>query len=199
MKNLSCVTLSPRPESRGDLPPEVSYINHVSTFNNSAELHRQRLASLEAIQTPYWVWCDNDDGWRWPNDISLDNRVTYGYELKREVLGTINSVVEPSPWSANLHMAQPRMMHKAICSTRETKLLLPLLPQGEYYTEHMVYWILANACGTRYLPQVTTEWNVKTSGMHVLAERSIVNTCIWLLTNRYKILKEFASALQAAD
>lgn len=190
---LSCVTLSAEPALRTDLPDNVTYLNHVSIFSDSEGLHAQRLASLEAISTPNWVWCDVDDPWRWPALNEATSLVLHGDETVVENYGSIVNMVKGVDWNAEKHLSSPRLLHKAICPTAATHALLDILPRGNYWTEHMLYWLLAAHCGSVYLPKVVTEWNCNKHGMNTKVGAAMRNSTLWLMKNRQSVLEQLRS------
>lgn len=187
---LTCVTLSAVPTLRSDLPEEVVYKNAVSLITSSAELHSKRLNSLKELTTPNWVWCDDDDPWKWPKLTLAQTKVLHGDELVNERGVNIQTTEVGRDWTAEDHLCRPKMMHKAICPAAATLRLLPLLPEGEFYTEHLVYYLLAAHCGTTYKSEIVTQWNCARFGMHQKVTQAIHNTVVWLMQNQARVLGE---------
>lgn len=189
---LSCVTLSAAPHTRADVPSGVTYVNHVSRFASVAELHEQRVLSINAVNTPNWVWCDDDDPWLWPALPAPSMRVLHGDEVVLDQCSGDTVTRAGRTWDAEMHLHTPLLMHKAVCPTAASKIVAGLLPMGNYWTDHMLYYLLAAWQGATYLPKIVTQWVRRGAGLHRFEDGLGVsrNTVLWLMQNRTSVLAQ---------
>lgn len=189
MKNLfTCVTLSSTPIGR-KMPEGVLHLNHVSVFSEANELHKQRMLSIEEVQTPYFYFCDDTDDQ--PNIlIEPQKAIVYGDNHYKQY--SQPGVTKNGPWSAERHITRPDFIHKAICNTDLAQKICTLLPQGEYYTEALLYYTLALVGGWEYRSDLILNWNKRSEGMHNKVRKSKMNSMAWLNTNENMLLSIFA-------
>jgi hypothetical protein len=187
---LTCVTLSAKPHTREDLPEGVEYYNHVSTITNMAELHRERLASLAGVKTPLFVWVDDDDPFVWNVPQSNFAGLQHGDEVVYTNNNQMSELMAYGAWDAETHLGTPLLIHKAICNTQQALRVASKLPQGDHYTEHLLYYLLAAWRGAENLSCVTTHWYKRQAGFHGVADQAQKNTVLWLMQNRNRVLGE---------
>lgn len=163
-------------------------VNHVSQFDSAAALHHARMAAIQKVTTPAFVFVDDTDaffgGSRVPEGLA------YGGETIYAVAADTLEHVTPKAWSAAEHLYQPHLIHRAICNTAAAKKVLEYLPQGDYYTEWLLYYFVAANRGAEMVAGDFYHWAKETNGMHTQVSTAIGNTSLWLLQNHRRVLAE---------
>ena len=168
-----------REPARIDSPHPV--VNHVSDFGGLASaLHVARLASLALVRTPFFCWVDVDDPL--PEVLPAPQRgLLYGVE---EIYNSGNRMtrVLPRAWSRVGHLTNPRLIHKAVCSTEAALDVAALLPQGEYYTELLLYYGIAKRHGWEIDERFVYHYETARSEMAGKVAAAIGNSMALLLS-----------------
>jgi len=181
--NFTCLTLSKKPFQR-ELLPDCAYINQVQTFTSKYTLHKARLDSIKKVTTPYFFVCDTDDPM--PTElITPDKGIIYGDNYIVE--NGIERVIKTGEWTSRKHIYYPQFIHKPICNTEIAKEVINLLPDGDYYTDHILYYCLAQCGGFTYDERLVIKWNKFKTGQHKRKTSDILNSINWLLVNQKRL------------
>ena len=140
--------------------PGVNVLNQVQTFDDAARYHMARCRAVNSVETPWCFFLDSDD--ELPTDYldvlsecaQADTPIVYTDWLEngvRRVSGVYNR---------QLHPYKPLMLHcLVLMRTGAAKSAVAQLPYGDYITEHMLYFVMAekgatwvNRVGYRYHP-----------------------------------------------
>lgn len=156
-----------------------THVQHISSFDDAAGLHNARLDSIGRVETPYFSWVDADDPLpTFPDHVSA--AVVYGPH-ERYVHGGILTTDQPRSWARNTHLCSPLLIHKAVCSTAAVRDVLPRVPRGEYYTELVLYFLLAHLHSWEISPGFVARWESAAGAMHTKVRRAIGNSLQFLL------------------
>lgn len=194
MKDITYVILSPE-----EINPEqyegLTYVNHVKKFDNSGCLHRERLAAIEKVQTPFFTYLDSDDpvptGVRAPKEAGI----LYGTDFVRthHIDGSIEETVRlPMPFTWLRGINNHLMIHKAICHTEWSKQISSELPEGVYNTELLLFSILAKWKGYEIDQSFIYTWEQRKTGCHNWPDviEGIRNSTKWLFSNGHMTIKK---------
>lgn len=183
---LTCVTLSSLPTLRSDLPAGVALVHHESRFSDSAGLHAARLAALSKVETECFIFVDDDDPFVTP--IMRTEGIVYGAERITTDHGQISRIEPVQPWSIDMHKAYPFLIHRAVCNTKAAKSVCKLLPSGEYWTEHLLYFFLAAWKQPTEVEEVIYEWIPRPFGCNTKSYQAMKNSQMFILKNEQLIL-----------
>ena len=186
MNFITCLTLSAKPHSF-ELPTGIAYVNHISQFSTAQELHKERLAAIMKVDTPTFFFQDDDDPL--PNfypDV-FDKGLVYGDFIKLESVMDLEPITRCREYDHRWHLKNPEYLHKAFCNTGKAQKIVPQLPQGEYWTELLLYYFLGKEYGAVYDPKLIMPWKVSYQGMHTKAHNSVVNSICWILDHSHEI------------
>lgn len=180
-ESVTLVTLSRAPARAK--ATDVPYLNWVSDFGGQpAALHAARMASINAVRTPFFCWVDVDDPAPASLPVPVDAGLLYGAE-EHLLSGNVMTTVRPRPWSRAAHLLEPRLIHKAIVRTEAAREAAAVLPaDGEYYTELLLYYAIAKRRGAEVRPDFITQWEMGRSSMAGKVGRAMANTVRLLLT-----------------
>lgn len=169
-----------------EVPSQVTPLLHVSVITNSTELFAQRKAALMKVDTETFYYQDDDDPL--PNHYpEVAQGLVYGdmYTLFQGEL----TRVKLWPYHKRAHVTNPVHLHKAFCNTEQAQRVMRLLPEGPYWTEYLLYYFLANAYGGHYDASLEMHWHRKSTGMHVGATPSMVNSIKWAAMNHERMMQ----------
>ncbi|KQV85427.1 hypothetical protein ASC87_06975 [Rhizobacter sp. Root1221] len=153
------------------LPAGVVALNHCETFTTTAGIHAARRRALARVRTEHVFFLDSDDSL--PHDIAdvLDECVAAGRPLAytdeltvRPGMAPLRS--RPAPYDPVVHAGSPLMVHHlALMQTAAALSALRLIPSGDVWIEHPLYWQVAQG-GAAYVPRVGYHWHRRMNGMH---------------------------------
>jgi hypothetical protein len=180
-KLFTCITLSKEIFNR-KLPDDCLYYNSVQTFNKHLTSYEVRLNCIKKITTPYYLMIDSDDPF--PNTLFIPNKgILYGDNYVID--NGVETKHKSKDWAADFHVKYPLLIHKAICNTNNSKVLLKILPsRGNYYFELLMYYCLAKFYGYEYNNKFISIWNKNKNGHHSEARLSIINSIQWIENNK---------------
>lgn len=182
-KIFTCITLSKEPIER-EVPDNCVYFNQVQTFTKKDSLHMARLKSIRNIDTPYFFVCDSDDPM--PDELLIpDKAVLYGDMYIIE--NGIERIIKTGEWNSKKHIYSPQLIHKPICNTELAKKIVEILPEGDYYTDQILYYCLALYGGFTYDERLIIKWNRFKTGHHAHLRDGILNSVNWLLVNQKRL------------
>lgn len=120
---ITCISLSKEPLTR-DMPSNMVYLNHVSTFSSSSTMNDQMLLAVSKVDTPYFFFCDSDDPIPKLMLYPQDKGIVYGdfYIQQNNNL----EVIKMGPWSRGKHLHNPLLIHKPVAILSTLKLYLSL-------------------------------------------------------------------------
>lgn len=182
-KIFTCVTLSKEPIEL-KVPDNCLYVNQVQTFTNRQSLHTARLKSIRNVTTPYFFICDSDDPM--PEELIIpDKAIIYGDNYIVE--DGIVRIVKTGEWNSDKHIRYPQLIHKPICNTAIAKKVVEILPEGNYYTDQILYYCLALIGGFTYNDKLVLKWNKHKTGYHTYQREGMMNSINWLLVNQKRL------------
>lgn len=146
------------------------------------------MQAIQQVDTPAFVFVDDTDAFLGQEAIPVG--LIFGREKIQARSQNVYQVIEPHGWSYTAHLYQPRLIHRAICNTEAAKKVLQHLPQGEYYTEWLLYFFIAAWRGAQRVPGDFYCWKKEATGMHTQVGQAIQNTSLWLLQNHRRVLAE---------
>lgn len=167
MLDATAIVLSARPVTLEI--PGVQVLPRVQKISSMAQLHAARLDALGRVTTKFCFYLDDDD--ELPADYlsvlaecaSRDLPLAYTNELVR-YRGN-EYVREPPPYSREQHLRSPNLIHHlALMRTKDARQVAKLLPRGEFWTEHMLYFSLAMR-GVAHIYRVGYIWNRSETGV----------------------------------
>ena len=185
------LVLSAQPAKLPTLPENCAFVNHISQFDDAQGLHAARLFALTKVTTDSFIFVDTED--RFLAVPCVPKGLLYGDELINCLASGHQQTVVSKPWSFDLHLSRPYLIHRAICNTHVAKAVAAHLPQGEYDTTWMLYFLIAAWRGAQYQPSNLYVWNKLATGMHTKVGQAFRNSSVWLLQNHRRVL----AALQA--
>lgn len=191
------------------LPAGVVALNHCETFATTAGIHAARRRALARVRTDHVFFLDSDDSL--PPDIGdvLDECVAAGRALvyTDELIirpGEESLRSKPAPYDPVVHAGSPLMVHHlALMQTAAALSALRLIPSGDVWIEHPLYWQVAQG-GAAYVPRVGYHWHRRMTGMHrangiVAAQARGMAWCIRRSgTDEFKRRARDAAAVRAA-
>jgi hypothetical protein len=153
--------------------PGCTVLPRVQRLQSVAQLHGARLDALAHVRTPYCFFLDDDDA------LPADYQDVLGECVKRmrakkvpmaytdEILREPGKADVHRSWydyDAEQHAISPMAIHHlVVMDSKVVRDLAADLPRGDYWTEHMLYWALAQK-GAVYVPRVGYIWNRNPSG-----------------------------------
>ncbi|WP_440111789.1 hypothetical protein [Acidovorax sp. BL-A-41-H1] len=165
MERFTAIVLSAQPVTL-ELPGVV-VLARVGVLNGPADLHRERLAAIDAVQTPYCFFLDDDD--LLPDDylevlaeceramLHRGAALAYTDEICREP-GRADVRRSWYEYDRDRHRTAPLGLHHLVLmNTGKAKTVARDLPRGNFWTEHMLYWAMAED-GAAYVPRVGYVW-----------------------------------------
>jgi hypothetical protein len=155
---------------------------HISIFSGLEGLHQARIDSFEKVNTPYCMWVDDDDELP-AGSLELFHRLIALMQARSYAIGYTDSIVRtdgkpdqldaPGPHKLVKHYTSSNYLHKAVVMrTTDALKQARALPKGLYWTESMIYSVLARD-GAAYIPEVGYVWNKKEVGMHRHAQMGV--------------------------
>lgn len=182
----TCVTLSAEPFTF-DTPRHIRYLNYVSQFDGAEGLHKSKLDSIFQVKTKYFFWNDYDDPL--PNIYPVPERsIVFGDFCYTELPSKVSKKIPVPKWTDTWHLSNPVLVHKAICNTAMARAVANLLPQGEYFTETLLYYFMCKVYGYTYNPGLEMFWNKHVKGLHTKSSQSLTNSVTWIRENRDSVI-----------
>lgn len=167
MPNITAIVLSARPVARSI--PGVTVLPSVQKIASMTQLHDARLNVLHRVTTEFCFYLDDDD--ELPEDYlavlhecaSHDLPLTYTNELVR--YRSKEHVRVMPPYDRGNHRSTPELVHHlALMRAGDAKKQAERLPRGDFWTEHMLYFALAEH-GAAHINRVGYIWNRSESGI----------------------------------
>lgn len=182
MSTYTAIILSENPTTK-TLPLDVAVVNEVSTFTNLAGDYAARLRAIKRVQTSHFFFIDEDDPY--VHQCWASPTLTIGTEYWESPELKFNLVRKPPMYKSADHLCSPQYVHNATCvNTAAALSVLARMPsEGEYYFQHMFYFILAKEAPPHIEPRLVYKWQVTKEGMNAKARVAIENTKQWLSTN----------------
>ncbi len=164
----------------------VDVLNHVSRFGDAEGLLRERLRSIEKVQTPWFFVLDDTD--ELPRDyLGLLDRcmqanvpVAYTNELMA------GKLIRSAEYSQEAHLDNPILIHHlAVCKTEAALRAAEVIPRGCYAAEPLLYFQMAKE-GAKWFDEVGYIWNKKPGGLseHPTLSRGINAANAWAYRHR---------------
>ena len=189
MPAVTAIVLSAHPVSLA--LPGVTVLSSVQKIDSVAQLHAARLAALRLVTTPFCFYLDDDD--ELPADYLsvLEECVSKMQERDVPMAYTDEILREPGKddvrrswydYDHDRHKRAPMAVHHlALMDTRKAREVASNLPQGDFWTEHILYWSLGRY-GAAYVPRVGYIWNRSKSGVSrwpqmLTAQMNVVRWC----------------------
>jgi hypothetical protein len=184
--NVTAVVLSPDPVAM-QVPEGVAVLNHCERFDSTAGIGAARRRALARVRTPWVFFLDSDD--ELPDDagdvlaecVGAGAALVYTDELVlRE--GAPPQRRRSAPYCPALHAVSPLMVHHlAVMRTGAALAALEVVPAGELWLEHALFWQVARG-GAAYVPRVGYHWRPG-GGMHrargiVAAQARALSWCV---------------------
>lgn len=165
IKDITVITLSPKPIPYRQVPDNCTYLNYVSTFNTKMGFNAAVLNAIMEVQTTYFTVQDSDDPI--PEYIPTPDNVgiVYGDTLWLE--GDVINRRVNGPWSATKHDRQPFFIHKAVCRTEYVREIHKVADDLRFQFEFVYYYLLACIYGSHYDNKYSSLWIKKSTGLHL--------------------------------
>ena len=165
---VTAVVLSAKPVQKRI--PGISVAAHVSTFSDAAGLLDARLRALDAVQTEWFFYLDDDD--ELPADYldvlaeCMDAEEPLAYTNEIIVLPDGAEYVRRSgPYSRQDHLRDCAFIHHlAVCRTAAAREAAGRIPRGMYGVEPLLFGEVAKA-GARWVDRIGYVWRRRASGM----------------------------------
>lgn len=145
-------------------------------LRSPAELHSARLDALAKVQTPYCFFLDDDD--ELTDDylsvleecrskmLAQGAAMAYTDEILREAstTGMRDHRRVAYSYDSDLHAKKPMLVHHlVVMDSAKAQATARVLPRGNFWTEHMLYWKLGLQ-GAVYVIRVGYIWNRNPKG-----------------------------------
>jgi hypothetical protein len=160
-------------------------LNHISHFDNAQGLHAARMAALQQVATPAFIFVDDTDSFLGP--VSVPKGLCLGDEWV-DFIDAPPLLAPQKHYNTERHFTSPTFIHRAICNTQAAKQVAAHLPQGEYYTEWLLYYFIAAWRGVVHPPGALYQWRKESGGMHTQVHQAMMNTQLWLMQNHKRVL-----------
>lgn len=184
---LTCLTRSPVPHERWDVPEGVRYHNAVCEFKTPEDRYVSFRRAVLDIDTDYIINVDSDDPYprhAWP---TADADLIYGSEIEwprrrhtdgaQHTLGSLRSY--PGP-------------HRAIFRTELAHRILRALPETmQVEPAFVLYVLLANLGRVYYDPTFVYNWITATKGDRMRVGRLLHLTRRWLAHEMPGFVEQF--------
>ena len=174
MSLFTAIVLSAKPVTL--VLPGVQVLGCTQVLRSPAELHAARLDVLAKVQTPYCFFLDDDD------ELSADYlsvleecagkmraqgaAMAYTDEILREdsTTGMRDHRRVAYSYDSDLHAKRPMLVHHlVVMDSAKAQAAAKVLPRGNFWTEHMLYWTLGLQ-GAVYVIRVGYIWNRNPNG-----------------------------------
>lgn len=185
-KDVTMIALSKTEYRHAQIPDNCEYLNHVSVFQNHEDAVVQMVAAVSKVETPFYFFCDDDDPA--PKKVPIPKNgkgILYGDMYSQYGQKVIKR--NGSEWSADKHITNPMLVHKAVCRTDYTMLLSTVLPTDKVWFELLYYYFLADFFGAEYNPDFQYIWQKHITGMHTTLPPKTTSTGLWIRDNRDRV------------
>lgn len=177
MSLFTAIVLSAKPVTL--VLPGVQVLGCKQVLRSPAELHAARLDALAKVRTPYCFFLDDDDSL--PDDyLSVLGECVAKMQAQGAALAFTKELVRvyqpgklperyeyessSAQYGSELHARTPMLVHHlAVMDTGKAQSAATDLPRGNFWTEHMLYWVLGRS-GAAYVHRIGYIWNRGPSG-----------------------------------
>lgn len=189
MPDVSAVILSKAPVER--VVPGCAVVPFISTFSEVKGLLNARIASLEAVDTEWFFWLDDDD--ELPDDfarvlakcLKVKTPLAYTDELITNADGTMHRR-QGAKYTQDRHIDNMTLIHHlAVCKTEVARAAAKRIPRGMYAVENLLFFEVAKQ-GATYINEIGYVWHRRKTGLNADPSLTIglVQSAIWANRNR---------------